>query len=330
MAKGKHAAALFEVINGGKRDRARGTAADPKPKLDTPKWWFKSRKHDRGAAGGGGAGPLTATPTSAPPMRVAMPVAPRLTESFDIPAASPAPKSTESRQSRDAGAGKFRIPLPSSQAVAFGLMVAAIFGVGFVVGQKFRPYSVPVIADETTAELLAGDARPDVLELGSPGSLTPAHATEAVQSATTTDDLTTGTTAAAAPGFTGASVDTTALLNAHVPTTSVVEEKQRVVGFNYVVIQTYPDKADAVAAIGKLSEAGIGASLVKGVVGWRKDWFCVVGSKGFDRIRNNDQYDRYLAAIGRVSDRFAGKSKWKQFQPSGYKWRGVETDLSDH
>lgn len=337
MAKGKQAAALFEVINGGRRDRAnKAASAEPKPKakLDTPSWWFKSRKRDRGATGRAGAmGPAVAS-ASAAPVRMAMPVAPRLTESADIHTAT-VMKSTEPREAREsAGAGgKLRVVLPSSQTVAFGLMVAAIFGVGFIVGQKFRPHASPVISDATSAELLAGDPRPDVLDIAGGSSLTPAMATEVRQpvaakvDGATSPSSSSPSTAAAVTSFASPRVDSTVLLNSHVPTSSTVDEKQRVVGFNYVVIQTYPDKADALGAIGKLNEAGISASLVRGVVGWRKDWFCVVGNKGFDRIRNNDQYDRYLTAIGRVSDKFAGKSKWKQFQPSGYKWRGVETAI---
>ena len=41
MAKGKHAAALFEVIHSGK---------DTSGLLRTPKWWFKGRKQEEPAS----------------------------------------------------------------------------------------------------------------------------------------------------------------------------------------------------------------------------------------------------------------------------------------
>ncbi len=313
MARGKHAAALFEVINRSKPDRATNKSVkepkERKSKLETPRWWFKSRNGDRDT---GGVGPIA-------PARMAMPVAPRMTESFDIPTT---PVNHEPRPSRK-DEGKFKLVLPSSQTISFGLMVAAIFGVGFVVGQKFQPRYSPVIAEESTADLIAGSAQPGVLELGdTPGSLTPAKSEELRPATGSNEQPSNGSNAGTA--FASASVDSTALLNSHVPTTSIVEESQRVVNFNYVMIQSYPDKDDAIAAIAKLREAGLGASIVQGVSGWRKDWYCVVGTRGFDRIRSNDKYDQYLASIGRVSDKFAGKSKWKKFDPQGYKWRGSE------
>ena len=42
MAKGKHAAALFEVIHSG-QDK-------PKPLLSTPRWWFKRARSERSDA----------------------------------------------------------------------------------------------------------------------------------------------------------------------------------------------------------------------------------------------------------------------------------------
>jgi hypothetical protein len=48
--------------------------------------------------------------------------------------------------------------------------------------------------------------------------------------------------------------------------------------------------------------------------------FSVIGTKGFDRI-HSAEFEKYVAQIKQVSDEFAGKSKFKQFDPKAYKWK---------
>ena len=57
MARGKQAAALFEVIHG--KNRAKSSES----KLDTPRWWFKSKKRDGGLSSLMDAGPPRPVPT---------------------------------------------------------------------------------------------------------------------------------------------------------------------------------------------------------------------------------------------------------------------------
>ncbi len=67
MAKGKHAAALFEVIKGDKR--LQRTSEGGAGGLRTPSWWFKSRPKNESAADASPAAPL---PAPAPVTRMAV------------------------------------------------------------------------------------------------------------------------------------------------------------------------------------------------------------------------------------------------------------------
>ena len=103
----------------------------------------------------------------------------------------------------------------------------------------------------------------------------------------------------------------------------IVDDPNRTIGLNYVVIQSfrYEQKDLADEAVKFLREGGVGATAVKDVPGWQ-GWYSVVGTRGFDRTRNNPQYDAYIAQIMEVSPKFAGKSQWKRFAPQPKKWTG--------
>jgi hypothetical protein len=296
MARGKQAAALFEVIHGKNRQKS------AESKMATPKWWFKSRKRDVSVV----AAPMIDSP------RIEMPAQPRFS---DAPAQiSAAPRETDGNSGN---LSAIKLVLPSSHTVAFGLMFAAVFGVGFITGQRFRLEPLPVISDESTTEIVAGVARPEVLDIDSASPLTPAHQHQHV-------GATVAPTVNAA--FASPQVEPTVSLNGRTPSTTVVTDKQRIIGYNYVVIQSYPDPENAMAAVRKLAEHGVEATVIKGLPNWAgsKAWYSVVGTTGFDRIRNNPQYNLYMQSIMLVSDKFAGKSKFRKFEPSAYKWRGAE------
>jgi hypothetical protein len=43
--------------------------------------------------------------------------------------------------------------------------------------------------------------------------------------------------------------------------------------------------------------------------------------KGFETLRGNTEYEAYKAEIMKVSDAYAGKSKFKRFDPSTRRWQ---------
>jgi hypothetical protein len=72
-----------------------------------------------------------------------------------------------------------------------------------------------------------------------------------------------------------------------------------------------------------LNRAGIPSTVEKGVAGYTSaDWYCVVGTTGFERA-SGPAYDKYLADIEKVNERYAGKSRFKRFTPGAVRWRGA-------
>jgi hypothetical protein len=104
-------------------------------------------------------------------------------------------------------------------------------------------------------------------------------------------------------------------------TPPAVTNGKRVVGMQYVVMQTYPEEADAKACVEFLTKAGIGATAEKGFWPSRPSWFTVVGTKEFDRTKNNAEFDRYLVSLTTAGNKFAGNSKFKKFEPMVVKWK---------
>jgi hypothetical protein len=95
---------------------------------------------------------------------------------------------------------------------------------------------------------------------------------------------------------------------------------KRIVGMQYVWIQSYPDPEDANDAVEALAKAGIQATSEKGI--WlAPGWSCVVGTRAFDHTRNNPEYDAYAKAIKDVSNSFAAQSKFRRFDPKPVGWK---------
>jgi hypothetical protein len=99
----------------------------------------------------------------------------------------------------------------------------------------------------------------------------------------------------------------------------VVAAGPRTVGMNYVVFQSYKDEKTATEARDALVAGGIGATVEKGHP-YAPTWFVVIGTHGFARTNAAD-YLQYINKGKAISEKFAGKNKWKQFEPNAYKWR---------
>jgi hypothetical protein len=104
-------------------------------------------------------------------------------------------------------------------------------------------------------------------------------------------------------------------------TGGVVTDLPRHNGLNYVIIQSYPNKKDAEAAKEALLAAGINCTVQHPPKGWgSQDLWSVIGTSGFPRTNTMAEYRHYIELIKAVSKTFAGKSKWKHFEPSPVKW----------
>jgi hypothetical protein len=94
---------------------------------------------------------------------------------------------------------------------------------------------------------------------------------------------------------------------------------QRIVGMQYVWIQSYPDPEDANDAVAVLKKAGIDATAEKNL--WiAPSWTTVIGTRAFDHTRNNPDYQAYLQSIQEVSENVAG-TKFKRFDARPIGWK---------
>jgi len=308
MAKGKHAAALFEVIHSDRRFGKKVPAAD---RMSTPKWWFKGKTKDRAttssmAAPAASVAPVASAPVQAAPSPIDyMP---------SIPNDTPRPAPMDVKVDQDRQEIAFKLTYTTAAVGAFAL--AVVLGLAYLVGKRMSagPQGV-MAATSSTNQIRKGAPQPGVLDLtkaaseakGAPASIFPDGHDE---SANVIDPVPTNAnpkttiatpTAAAAKPFDG----------------------KRIINKNYVVMQSFPDSEKELAeqAVKRLHEAGIGASIEQGLKGWPKTWYSVVGTMPFEYTKGNPVYDAYYKSIMDVSTKYAGKSQFKKFDPMIKKWQ---------
>jgi hypothetical protein len=308
MAKGKHAAALFEVIHS---DRRFGKKASPADKLSTPKWWFKGKGKDRATMSAPVAG---ATPAAPVPPTVHNASAP-IDYMPSIPNDTPRAQAVDVQLDSDRQEIAFKLTYTSAAVGAFAL--AVVLGLAYLVGKRMSQGPQAAIAGTvSTNQIRKGAPQPGVLDLskaareaaGTPASIMPDVRDE---SANVIDR---------APA--NAKTATTAAPNANAFATPLVGGK-RIINRNYVVMQSFPESEKSMAeeAAKRLNQAGIGATVERGLKGWPATWYSVVGTMPFEYTRNNPVYDAYYNSIMDVSARYAGKSQYKKFDPIVKKWQ---------
>jgi hypothetical protein len=291
MAKSKRSAALFEVIQAN-RLPANG------PLARTRRWWF-------------GRNPHTTTPRQS---ALALPTAPAPCETLveQPPAIAETPGPAELQPPKQPIPGVDLLLDPDHQQITFKVSyysaivtastIVVAIALAFVVGRKMSRGPIAATASPSSAELRSQPAHPEVLDIGS-GAVT-----------TQTELL-------------SRTVDTAQLAANKSPTTLPShDDTQRIIGRQYVVIQIYPEMKSADEAASLLNRNNIHCTVEKGLAGWAsKSWWCVVGTTGFDHVRSNPDYQRYEAAVNRLSEQFAPNSKFKKFEPRAYRWKESTT-----
>ena len=281
MAKGKHATALFEVINQDKRfDRASRRGI-----LPTPKWWFKRR-------------PASDAPTSVAPM-----------------AAASAPLAEAGRPRAlhvmtNSSAKQLTLQVSYTSAIISTFTVVVLIVCAYLLGRHAGPGSRPVIAALSTEEMRQLPPQPSVLEV-EPGNRTRAYLPISP---------TTGAVEATLGPAASRNLRPQTFNDPKPPATLVVQDSKRSIGLNYVIVQSYPDEAEASGARDLLVQNGILCTVETGLP-YAPKWHSVVGITGFDKIKNSREYDAYIKAIDDVGKKFAGNSKFKKFEPKAYKWK---------
>lgn len=96
------------------------------------------------------------------------------------------------------------------------------------------------------------------------------------------------------------------------------QDSGRVVGRNYIVVQSYPDISTANEAREHLAKSGIACTVEKGL-SFAPKWYCVVTTAGFEKV-NSREYEDCVRKIQSASNRFVSP-KFKKFEPQAYRWR---------
>ncbi len=98
---------------------------------------------------------------------------------------------------------------------------------------------------------------------------------------------------------------------------------KRIINLNYLMIQSYQDEKITREAAELLNKSGVECTVIQGLPRWSPSprWWCIVGTKGFSpRTTETTEFQSYLAKIRDVSTTFAGRTKWKLFNPQLYRW----------
>lgn len=217
------------------------------------------------------------------------------------PSSSPASPAAPASAAVQLDPDRHQISLRLSYTTALVSLFAVIVVVtlAYVVGRGFG--HSPQIANASTEDLKKGPANPAVLEVSS----TDRAAAPAVPAVTPAP----ARPVAAAPQPVTSSGPLAAPTNV-----------KRIVGQNYVIIQSYPDEATAKEAQTVLLANGVSCTIERGPSGWvPMSWYSVVGTQSFDRVTKNPQLDAYVKAIEGV--KYAEKSKFKKFEPRAYRWK---------
>lgn len=301
MAKGKHSAALFEVIKGN----SRGSSQSVTQSLRTPNWWFKTR-------------PATSTPADVMPPRI------EAEASAPLPAAPPAPRPPAratgsipyaSRSSAvhldfDRARKEITLRLRYTTALVSAFGVCAIVCSAYVIGRHLNqgPQTASAAPASSAAPLYARQAPQAGVATATRQQLLHPLANETPQPRRTDTPV--------------APTRTTAPLSL-VPA-SAETGMPRAIGLNYVIIQTYPgEEADgaAKAACDFLNKNGIPCTLEKTDYARNPNWICLVGTAGFAKISSND-YKTYVDNIIKLGDKFPS-SRFDHFRPAAFKWKGT-------
>ena len=217
--------------------------------------------------------------------------------------------------------GELRIITTYAAAAVVAFAVLTAVAVAFLAGRSTAGPSAA--AGETPqrpadgAAVLTGAARPGVADLGN-GPAAPYTAPPPVSDAGQSPGLGDGgATAPANPINSAKPTPPTPAVNPDVPPVKV---DGRTAGVQYLVVQSYADEAEARSTQAVLSANGIDTTVepqLKDFTGW----YSVVGTRGFDRTRDNPEFDRYEARIVAIGQKYREQKRAREFAPVVYGWR---------
>ena len=201
----------------------------------------------------------------------------------------------------------FRVSYHSAIVAGFALLVA--IGLAYVIGVRMNHPLTAATSSPSTAELRAHGAHPEVLNVSNGELLTQ------------TDPPT-----ALPPSMSAIT---------HPPEDAPVEEKatkasatsppavERVIGRQYIIVQTFADEAGAKSAQAFLEKNKFPCTIENGLAGWApKSKFCLVTTTGFDHAKNNIEFEDFESKLSDLGDVFSAQHKGRSFDPHAYRWKG--------
>lgn len=226
---------------------------------------------------------------------------------------------------------KIRLSYHMVGIVAFGVLITLLLAI--FVGKELS--NSHTVSTETTPQLLAGPAHPEVLNpphagTGGQGSATPAAESESENGQGAAPGN--GPTPIPGPGPSvvptvvpagGGNESKSSAASQNLPAGAapavVNGHVSRVVGLNYLIVQSYPDEAAAKAAVDLLAKNGIPATIERGLNGFPK-WDIVVTAQGYPKGSPDTEVLR--KKIDQISaDQSRKDKKWKLWTPLPYRWR---------
>ena len=216
------------------------------------------------------------------------------------------PQRHEPRPPREPWLSKLpKIQFDATNTVIAVSAVVIVVGLAMLIVSKFGGQKMPSLSAVNTADLRKQPAKPSVLDL--PRRVEP-KAPEKAAVTPSNDD---------APAVEKPAVATT--------------PGKRVINMNYLMIQSYQDEKVTREAADVLNRSGIECTVIQGLPRWSPSprWWCIVGTKGFGpRTTETNEFQSYLQKIHEVSATFAGRTKWKQFNPQLYRW-GADSEKAN-
>ena len=107
------------------------------------------------------------------------------------------------------------------------------------------------------------------------------------------------------------------------PSNNGIDTNQaRSIGLNYILVQSYPNEKLATEARDFLVKSGVPCTVEKGPKDWASDpsWCSVITTAGYAHI-HSPEYESAARNITTLGGQFAGKAKFKRFEPHAYKWK---------
>lgn len=271
MAKGKHAAALFEVIHSNKKSEP-ATGA-----LRTPKWWFKSR-------------PAIRRVPAPQPEVVTAEYPPTITPDPEPATATIESDGPRGRMGRSRSELNLRMRFSTLVVSGFALLMA--LGIAYVLGKHATegPQTASAGTDivETTRHT---PVTPGALDVPHRNVRTNAGGSMVVpQRRVDTPKV----------------IQTPAVAKNIEPEPQVDITGPRVIGRNYIIVMTFPPerKAEAQKACDTLVQNGVPCTIEKApaqVIDPHRNYLAVISSRGFDHTSDPTcaAYVRKVEALGR-------------------------------